>query len=54
MLEKLSERMALNIHFDFFVNLKNQEPFELKNRKKFNSFLESNLNHIYNLFFLNF
>ena len=53
-LEKLSERMALNVHFEFFVNLKNEEPFEMKNRKKFNSFLESNLNYIYNPFFLNF
>ena len=53
-LEKLSERMALNVHFEFFVNLKNEEPFELKNRNEFNSFLESNLNLIYNLFFLNF
>ena len=53
-LEKLSERMALNIHFDFFVNLKNQEPFELENRKKFNSFLKSFLIPIYNSFFLNF
>ena len=46
--------MALNVHFEFFVNLKNEEPFEMENRNEFNSFLESNLNHIYNSFFLNF
>ena len=53
-LEKLSERMALNVHFEFFVNFKNQEPFELENRKKFNSFLKRFLNNIYNSFLLNF
>ena len=53
-LERFSEWMALNVHFEFFVNLKNEEPFELENRNKFNSFLKSNLNHIYNSFFLNF
>ena len=46
--------MALNVYFDFFVNLKNQEWFELENRNEFNSFFKSNLNHIYTLFFLNF
>jgi len=46
--------MALNVHFEFFVNFKNEEPFELENRKKFNSFLKSFLIPIYNSFFLNF
>ena len=46
--------MALNVHFEFFVNLKNEEPFELKNRKQFNSFLKRFLNLIFNSFFLNF
>jgi len=33
--------MALNVYFDFFVNLKNQEWFELENRNEFNSFFKS-------------